>query len=298
MPEPLLAVNDARKSYGTFQALQGVSFSLMPGELLALLGPNGAGKTTLIRAICGRHRLDAGEIELAGQPLRQRRQLASIGFVPQEMAIYPDLTAEQNMQVFGRLHGVPNRDLPRRVNEALEWTNLQDRRHNLAGSFSGGMQRRLNIACGVLHSPRVLLLDEPTVGVDPQSRERIFEMLKDLQTTGTSILLTTHQLDEAQSRCDRIVIIDSGRVIASGSLNELISQTVGHSQRLTIAASPMDSVDTSSSVQTLHLTDIVSQLPQVLSQAVEQGFDIDELTLESPSLQDVFLHLTGRELRE
>lgn len=298
MTQSLLTVTAAHKAYGSHVALRGVTFDVQPGELLGLLGPNGAGKTTLIRAICGRHRLDSGTIELSGKALRRRSQLADLGFVPQDLAVYPDLTAQQNLEVFGRLHGVPVRGLKARVDEALEWTQLESRRHDLAGQFSGGMQRRLNIACGVLHDPQVLLLDEPTVGVDPQSRERIFEMLQDLRSKGTSIVLTTHQLDEAQSRCDRIVIVDQGQVIASGTLDELIGETVGHSQRLTVAASPMDSDEHSSSIQTLQLSDVAGQLPQVLSQAVEQGFDIDQLTLDSPSLQDVFLHLTGRELRE
>ena len=298
MTDSLLAITNAHKAYGSHVALRGVTFDVRPGELLGLLGPNGAGKTTLIRAICGRHRLDQGTIELSGRVLKRRTQLANLGFVTQDLAVYADLTAQQNLEIFGRLHGVPVRELPRRVNEALEWTQLDSRRHDLAGSFSGGMQRRLNIACGVLHDPQVLLLDEPTVGVDPQSRERIFEMLHDLRSKGTSIVLTTHQLDEAQSRCDRIVIIDKGQVIASGTLDQLIGETVGHSQRLTVSASASDSNESGSSVQTLQLTDVTTQLPQVVLQATEQGFDIDQLTLESPSLQDVFLHLTGRELRE
>ncbi|MCL4111405.1 UNVERIFIED_CONTAM: hypothetical protein GTU68_032313 [Idotea baltica] len=298
MPDSLLAVTNAHKAYGSHVALRGVTFDVRPGELLGLLGPNGAGKTTLIRAICGRHRLDQGSIQLSGEVLRRRHQLADLGFVPQDLAVYSDLTAQQNLEIFGRLHGVSSGDLHQRVNEALEWTQLAGRRNDLAGSFSGGMQRRLNIACGVLHDPRVLLLDEPTVGVDPQSRERIFEMLHDLRSKGTSIVLTTHQLDEAQSRCDRIVIIDQGKVIAAGTLNELIGETVGHSQRLTVFASRAESDETGTSVQTLQLMNVATQLPQVVSQATEQGFDIDQLTLEAPSLQDVFLHLTGRELRE
>lgn len=296
MDQPLLQVKDAKKSYGSFIALRGVTFDLHSGELLAVLGPNGAGKTTLIRAICGRHRLSSGFIELNGQPIRRRKQRRLLGFVPQDLAVYPDLSVRQNMEVFGRLHGVPGSELKAKVNDALEWTRLQDRQKHLAGTLSGGMQRRLNIACGVLHSPVVLLLDEPTVGVDPQSRERIFEMLEELKQQGTSIILTTHQLDEAQSRCDRIVIVDGGQVIASGTLDDLISKTVGHARQLTVQTRLVNGEATRT--QTLELQDVVRDLPRVLADAEQKNVQIDRLTVKEPSLQDVFLHLTGRELRE
>ena len=188
----ILSIRKAEKSYGTTLALRGVTLDLFPGELLGFLGPNGAGKTTLIRCLAGRSTLDAGTLRFA----RGIDQAGGLGVVPQTIAIYGDLTAEQNLYAFGRLHAVPRRDLKNRVNEALGWSNLSDRRHHLVKTFSGGMQRRLNIACSVLHRPQILLLDEPTVGVDPQSRERIYEMLSELRNRGTAILLTTHQLDE------------------------------------------------------------------------------------------------------
>lgn len=296
MSGPLLQVMQASKSYGSFEALRGATFYVRPGELLGMLGPNGAGKTTLIRAICGRHQLDSGTILLRERPM-DRAQRARLGFVPQDLAIYPDLTAEQNLMVFGRLHGVRGEQLIRRVQEALQWTRLADRRHSFAGTFSGGMQRRLNIACGVLHDPILLLLDEPTVGVDPQSRERIFDMLNELTRRGTSVLLTTHQLDEVQTRCDRIVIIDQGKVVASGELEELISQTVGHARQLTLQTRP-NAEARRSSTQTMELPNVARDLPRVLSRAESKGIHIDHLTVKAPSLQDVFLHLTGKELRE
>lgn len=295
---PLLSIVDARKAYGDHVALSGVSFDVRPGELLALLGPNGAGKTTLIRAICGRHRLDGGHVELLGDRVErhERSQRAQLGLVPQELAIYPDLTARQNLEVFGRLHGVPKDQLSTRVDEALVWTQLESRRDDRAGGFSGGMQRRLNIACGVLHDPLVLLLDEPTVGVDPQSRERIFEMLDELKQRGTGIVLTTHQLDEAQSRCDRIVIIDQGQTIAVGTLDELIEQTVGTSQQLSVTVAGQPSGATRA--ETFQLTNVVAELTEIVQAKAKAGETITELGLTAPSLQDVFLHLTGRELRE
>lgn len=298
---PLLSVIEARKSYGNQVALRGVNFDVVPGELLALLGPNGAGKTTLIRAICGRHRLDSGTVEFLGEPIatNDRRQRAMLGFVPQELAVYPDLSAEQNLAVFARLHGVPAAQVGFTINDALSWTRLESRRHDRVGNFSGGMQRRLNIACGVLHDPTVLLLDEPTVGVDPQSRERIFEMLEELKSRGTAIVLTTHQLDEAQSRCDRIVIMDEGQTIAAGTLEELVSATVGSTQRLTVQFVETDSDNSQQRVtETYDLGDVATELPKVLAQKQSTDCLLEELSLQRPTLQDVFLHLTGRELRE
>ncbi|MFK8115548.1 MAG: ABC transporter ATP-binding protein [Rubripirellula sp.] len=298
MNQPLLEVKDVRKAYGSHQALRGASFDVHSGELLALLGPNGAGKTTLIRAICGRHPLDAGEVRLHGKLLQDKSQRSQLGFVPQELALYSDLSVQQNLEVFGRLHGVGRRELKSRVEQALEWTRLADRRQEMSKRLSGGMQRRLNIACGVLHQPTVLLLDEPTVGVDPQSRERIFEMLGELKQQGTSIVLTTHQLDEAESQCDRIVIIDGGKVVASGTLDSLIESTVGHSRKLTLWMSTKTDGQAVQGSHTVEVNDIVQELPQVLAKAESKGVAIDRLNMSAPSLQDVFLHLTGKELRE
>ncbi len=217
MRESLLTVRDARKSFGSTPALQGASLALDAGELLGLLGPNGAGKTTLVRAIAGRVRLDGGDDRArgagaaAGEPARRARR-RSAG----DRASTPLLTARENLEVFGRLHGLSRQALPERVAWALVLDRPRARADEPVKRFSGGMHRRLNIACGVLHEPRVVLLDEPTVGVDPQSRERIYEMLAALRDAGASLLLTTHQLDEAEDLCDRIVIIDHGRVVGLG----------------------------------------------------------------------------------
>jgi len=217
----LLTVADARRSFGDVKALDGVSLELREGELLGLLGPNGAGKTTLVRAIAGRVRLDAGTITIDS---------GALGVVPQEIALYPALTARENLEAFGELNGLRGPTLRERVGWALEWTALAERTKDPVRTFSGGMRRRLNIACGILHRPRVILLDEPTVGVDPQSRERIHDMLDALRADGHTLLLTTHQLDEAEARCSRIVIVDHGRVIADGEPAELI-RTIGGGKR-------------------------------------------------------------------
>ena len=294
---PSLTVCDVRKKYSDREALKGVSLELIPGELVSLLGPNGAGKTTLIRAICGRHSIDSGTILVCGQKPGRRKCRAVLGFVPQELAIYPDLSVRQNLEVFGRLHGVPEYRLGERVADLLLWIHLDNRHGDMAGSLSGGMQRRLNIACGVMHEPAVLLLDEPTVGVDPQSRERIFEMLDELRARNTAILLTTHQLDEAQQRSDRIVIIDHGRIIAAGTLHELIDSTIGSAQRLNVEFEHTDALPDATPVA-VDVNDVTADLPRILQEYQNEGRTVSHLTLKPPTLQAVFLHLTGRELRE
>jgi len=301
----VLTIRDARKSFGATAALRGVSLELGAGEMLALLGPNGAGKTTLVRSIAGRVSLDSGSIELLGRRLGAGGGREPLGVVPQEIALYPLLTARENLEAFGRLHGMPRAALKSRVEWALEWTALADRAREPIKRFSGGMKRRLNIACGVLHEPRVVLLDEPTVGVDPQSRERIHEMLGRLRDAGASLLLTTHQLEEAEGRCDRIVIIDHGEVIAAGTLDELVACTVGQHRQVAIRLdrapeSPFDGFNGGSAGTLLRarVNDVGAELPVLIGRAERAGFRIEDIEVRSPSLQSVFLPLTGRELRE
>jgi ABC-2 type transport system ATP-binding protein len=299
-----LRVRDVAKRFGSATALDRASLELRAGERLALLGPNGAGKTTLVRCISGRAVPDSGEIEMLGRRLPRNGGREKLGFVPQEIAIYPDLTARENLEAFGRFHGLRGPSLRAAVEWALVWTGLSDRARDLTKTFSGGMRRRVNIACGVLHRPQVLLLDEPTVGVDPQSRERIFSMLDELRGQGTSILLTTHQLDEAEQRCDRIVIIDHGRVIAEGTLSELIRSTVGVNRRVTLklaGSSPeLEHLQTDGDARELvaEVEDVARELPTLLTRIREAGGQVDDLDVRAPSLHSVFIYLTGRELRE
>ena len=309
----VLTVRDARKKFGNVAALNGATFELRHGELLALLGPNGAGKTTLIRAITGRVRLDGGEIRLFDRVLDGRRTAPELGIVPQEIALYPLLTARENLEAFGGLYGLSGKELAGQVDWALERTGLVDRAADLVKQFSGGMRRRLNIACGVLHRPRVVLLDEPTVGVDPQSRDRIYDMLSDLAASGVSLLLTTHHLEEAEARCSRTVIIDHGKVIAAGTMSELVDQTVGRFRLVTLRLdAPLDAdvavrltgrnngsaVDADGRILKARMQDVASELPPLLDCIRTAGRAVDDVEVRGPSLQSVFIHLTGRELRE
>ena len=302
----VLAVAGARKKFGDVVALDGATLALREGELLALLGPNGAGKTTLIRAIAGRVQLDAGEIRLFGVPLTGRKTPRELGIVPQELAIYPSLTARENLEAFARLQGLSGADAAAQVQWALKVTALDDRATEPVKSFSGGMKRRLNIACGVIHRPRVVLLDEPTVGVDPQSRERIYDMLGELTRAGVSLLLTTHHLEEAEARCARTVIIDHGKVIAAGTLPELVDATVGRYRIVTLRVdAPVGDVPAGVDVdpddpRTLRakVANVARELPVLLSAISAQGREVEDVDVRGPSLQAVFIHLTGRELRE
>jgi ABC-2 type transport system ATP-binding protein len=287
----VLTIDNASKRFAAVVALDGASFVLRTGELLALLGPNGAGKTTLIRAIAGRVRLDAGEIRLFDRVLDGRHTPPELGIVPQDVALYPLLTARENLSIFGRLHGLSGADLDKQVAWALDRTGLTDRAREMVKQFSGGMRRRLNIACGLLHRPRVLLLDEPTVGVDPQSRDRIYEVLAELAADGVSVLLTTHHLEEAEARCSRTVIIDHGRVIASGTMSELVDQTIGRHREVTLFLD-------NSERRTARMQNVALELPPLLQRITAEGRAVDDVEVRGPSLQSVFIHLTGRELRE
>lgn len=308
--ETVLTVSGARKRFGDTQALNGATLTLRRGEWLGLLGPNGAGKTTLVRTIAGRVALQAGHVELLGVDLRQGPARAAgarqrLGLVPQEIALYDVLTARENLEVFGSFHGVRGQTLRERIDWALEWTGLADRADRRIKTYSGGMKRRLNIACGVLHKPEVVLLDEPTVGVDPQSRQRIWEMLDRLRRDGTSLLLTTHQLDEAQKVCERITIIDYGKTIADGSFHELVDQTIGSDRMVTLTLNrPISTDDFRSGVQIdgqrlrCGVQKVAGGLPPLLERVRAAGYEVEDVQVESPSLHNVFLHLTGRELRE
>lgn len=312
---PALEIVQLKKKYASLEALRGVDFRLHQGERLAFLGPNGAGKTTLIRTLAGRTKPTSGEIKLLGLPIRASDTRDALGLVPQDLALYGDLTTRENLLAFGKFHGVTGRELRKRVAWALEWTGLKDRKDHLVNGFSGGMKRRVNLACGVLHRPKIILLDEPTVGVDPQSRERIFTMLDQLNADGASILLTTHHLDEAEQRSDRIVILDQGKVIADGTIDELVRKTVGTSRLVRVRvdrpleqpvavrqAHPSEPLMQVGTIGEDHfetrIENVTKHLGALLNAVQTSGYHVSDMEVHAPSLHHVFLHLTGHELRD
>lgn len=301
----VLEVKDLKKSFGDRHALQGISLAIDEKQQIALLGPNGAGKTTLVRTICGRCRPDSGTVHLFGKSITEQGASDALGVVPQELAIYGDLTAKENLMIFGRLHGLQGRSLRKRVDWALDWIGLSDRRNHLVKTFSGGMKRRVNIASGVLHAPKLLLLDEPTVGVDPQSRQRIFDMCDELVAEGTTIILTTHQLDEAESRCDRIVIVDHGTIVADGTLDDLIEDTIGNAVHLSffvqgLNKKPVPGLNYLADADCYYTSsfDPGHDIPHFIAEIEHLGGELLDMQMQRSDLSQVFLHLTGRELRE
>ena len=310
--EPLLQCRDLRKRYGERQAVDGVSLVIEAGETYGLLGPNGAGKTTTISMICGLLRRDGGEVIVDGQPIDvgATEAKAAIGYVPQDLAIYPDLTARENLRFFGRLQRLRGRALEQRVDEMLALTDLTERANDRVDSFSGGMKRRLNIGIGLLHRPRLLLLDEPTVGVDPQSRNAILESIAALGRSGMAILYTTHYMEEAERLCDRIGIIDEGRIRAEGTSRELVA-LVGQKDRVRLGGSgaadavaalgALDGVEEATAGDDridLVVEDARHHLPRILETAADHGANVRSVEVVEPDLEAVFLHLTGKALRD
>ncbi|HEY0140680.1 MAG TPA: ABC transporter ATP-binding protein [Thermoanaerobaculia bacterium] len=308
-----LEVRNVEKSFGTRKALAGIDLLVEPGESLGLLGPNGAGKSTLVRAIAGRVAPDRGEILVHGHTTGSEAARRLTGYVPQDLALYPLLTARENMSAFARYQGIRGAALDQAVDGALDWTALADRGSDTCRYLSGGMKRRLNIAAGTVHRPKLLLLDEPTVGVDPQSRERIYDMIGDLRKDGLTLLYTSHYMEEVERLCDRIAIIDHGRVIATGTREELVREILGTSQELTITSESwiqqelrdkLSLVGASMNIQIngtvarIRIKNAADEIADILSIYRSEGVPVRNLALKSPGLEAVFMALTGRELRE
>jgi ABC-2 type transport system ATP-binding protein len=295
------------KRFGSLMALDGVSLRLMPGKCLGLLGPNGAGKSTLIRAIVGRVLPDAGRVCIFGAEASSRAARQALGWVPQELAIYPRLTCRENLVSFGKYQGLSGAGLTEQVAWCLQWAALEDRAGDPAGKLSGGMKRRRNMAAGIIHKPRLVLMDEPTVGVDPQSRNRIFEMIEALRAGGMSILYTTHYMEEAERLCDRIAIIDHGGIIAEGTSEELVRNAFGARSEVTarFTGDPEQIaawVEQRGGVFTNGVAQFTvtrpTEIAPLLDEASTRGIGIEDVSLRRPNLESVFLHLTGRELRD
>ena len=310
---PVLECAGLRKRFDDLEAVSGVGFHIRPGETYGLLGPNGAGKTTTISMIAGLLEPDEGTVTIAGQQMTTTSVATKglLGLVPQEIAVYPDLTARENLTFFGKLYGMTGSNLTDRVRTVLDVIGLTDRADDRADEFSGGMQRRLNIGIGLLHEPTLLILDEPTVGVDPQSRNAILESVEQLSRGGMAVLYTTHYMEEAERLCDRVGIIDHGVIEAEGSRRELV-QLVGQHDRITItaggdldaaaarlAALPgVEKAGVGTGCVQLVVSDAAQQLTEILSAATAAGASVTSVAVEEPNLESVFLHLTGRALRD
>ena len=311
----ILEVHNLSKKYGDFTAVNGISFDIQAGEIFSLLGPNGAGKTTTISMLSTLYDPTGGDATIGGHSVKKDpmavRQV--IGVVPQDLALYEDLTARENLIFWGQMYGLSGKALNSRVDEVLEQIGLTDKAKNRVKTYSGGMKRRVNIGVGLLHKPRLLFMDEPTVGIDPQSRRAILDTVKDLNQQGMTVLYTTHYMEEAAELSNRVGIIDHGELIALGTQKEL-TQQVGQSETLILHVGENDdpealaktlegipgvleasAVDHDVTVITPEAKDV---LAAVVSKANERGIKIRSIDIREPNLEAVFLHLTGRALRD
>jgi ABC-2 type transport system ATP-binding protein len=313
MSEPILMANDLTKSFGENEAVKGISLQVARGEVFGLLGPNGAGKTTTISMLTGLLEPTSGSITVDGLDVKRHTNevKAKMGLVPQELALYPTLPARQNLLFFGRIYGLKGKELHQRVDEVLEMIGLTERANDPIQDYSGGMKRRVNIGAGLLHKPEILFLDEPTVGVDPQSRNAIFESVEALNRAGMSVIYTTHYMEEAQRLCHRVAIVDTGELIALDTPTALIRSLGGGIIVIGLAEGYPDEIvsevaqlpavkaatrsDGQLKVETLRLQEA---LIGVLDITNGQDIRITSLELLEPNLESVFLHLTGKKLRE
>ena len=311
----ILEVQNLAKSYGDFTAVKGISFDIKEGEIFSLLGPNGAGKTTTISMLSTLYTPTSGDAVIGGHSITKDPMAVKqvIGVVPQEIALYEDLTARENLVFWGQMYGLGGKSLNSRVDEVLEQIGLTDKAKNRVKTYSGGMKRRVNIGVGLLHKPRLLFMDEPTVGIDPQSRRAILDTVKDLNKHGMTVLYTTHYMEEAAELSNRVGIIDHGELIALGTQDELTKQ-VGQAETLILHIGENEDPDALakavSSVEGVQKADVTNNevsiitsdakdiLAGVVGKANERGIKIRSMDIREPNLEAVFLHLTGRALRD
>lgn len=310
---PVLEVRALRKVFGDLTAVDGISFTVNEGEIYGFLGPNGAGKTTSISMICGLLEPTEGEVLVQGIGIREnpREVKRRLGVVPQEVAVYEELSARQNLDFWGGIFGLRGGILRRRVAELLDQVGLEDRADEPVKNFSGGMKRRLNLAMGLVHDPQLILLDEPTVGIDPQARHKILDIVKEVVAQGRTVLYTTHYLEEAEDLCDRLAVIDHGRILAEGTVNQLKAQ-LGEGSLLTVqgqftAAALTAAAARVEGLQPVEIADgrgmlMVGNGGAGVSHSLEglfsAGLTFDDINIKEPNLEDLFLKLTGRELRD
>ncbi len=308
-----IQVQNLQKSFGENKAVQGVSFDVQEGEIFSLLGPNGAGKTTTISMLCCLLRPDEGDALIMGHSIRNEAMgvKSVLGVVPQEIALYEDLTARENMDFWGKMYGLRGAALKTRVAEVLDIIGLSDRANERVGKYSGGMKRRVNIGVALLHKPKVIYMDEPTVGIDPQSRRNILDSVVSLKQQGMTVLYTTHYMEEAQELSDHIAIMDHGKLIANGTHAELV-KIVGQMDRIILTVNTeaeevtgawrevegVKQVAADDGVLTLLVEDSNRVLPRLFDSANARGTRITSVDIQVPNLESVFLHLTGRALRD
>jgi ABC-2 type transport system ATP-binding protein len=309
--QPALEIVDLAKNYGQTAALRGVSFQVCRGEIFGLLGPNGAGKTTLLSILSGLQNASSGKVRIEGQdalPMKLNLR-QSIGLVPQELAVYNELTARENLLFFGAIYGVAEPDLSCRVDQVLNAVGLAERAHKRVDTFSGGMKRRLNLGAALVHRPGLLLLDEPTTGVDPQSRNHIFQEIREVNRQGATVVYTSHYMEEVQALCPRVGIVDHGTLIACDRVDRLLQQVHGFIRfqvkgatnelrhRLSgLGKNVPDSADDQSFE--LQCTDVKATLLRVVATLNELNVELLALETREPNLEHLFLHLTGRALRD
>ncbi|MBN1537432.1 MAG: ATP-binding cassette domain-containing protein [Anaerolineales bacterium] len=308
-----IQVNDLYKSFGDVKAVQGVSFMVEQGHIFSLLGPNGAGKTTIIAMLSTLLRPDQGDAQVMGHSIREDPMgvKSVLGVVPQEIALYEDLSARENLTFWGKMYGLRGPILKTRVDEVLEMIGLTERAKGAVSKFSGGMKRRVNIGVALLHKPQVIYMDEPTVGIDPQSRRNILDSVVALKDQGMTVLYTTHYMEEAQELSDEIAIMDIGKVVAEGTHNELV-KIVGEMDRITLtintegsrvledwkAVSGVTQITSEDGVITVLADDSNLVLPRLFDSAANLDVRITSVDIQEPNLEAVFLHLTGRALRD
>ena len=308
----MISVEGLSKRYGELRAVDGISLRVARGELFGFLGPNGAGKTTTISMICGLLRPDDGTVFIGEYNLWESPKAAKrlLGLVPQEPAFYEEFSARENLLFWGGLYGVPRPELKKSSDAILERVGLAERAKEPVSRYSGGMKRRLNLAIGLVHRPQVLLLDEPTVGIDPQARNNILEIIRDIAREGTTILFTTHHLEEAEKLCDRIAIMDHGRILQTGSVGEL-AKVVGDHDVVTLRGrftaqqieqslqhEPVAVLSLADQFATLHFVREGYGMAALVSHLSKSGIELADLSIQKPTLESVFLKLTGRELRD